>query len=258
MIEKTIESVNNKIIKHVKSLKTKKYREKNHQYVIDGLRIVNHSLKYESLLEYIIVTDTFRKTNSFLKLKFSQSCLVYIIADKLMDLLIETETPQGIIAVMNKSRTSVINGSVLILDRIQDPGNIGTLIRTADAAGFGSVIIVKGSTDPYSQKALRSSMGSIMTLNIIFSSDIKTEVINLQKKGYKVYSAALEGGVDFRKVNYDNEKVLIIGNEANGISEELLLISDKKVFISMIGAVESLNASIAGGILMFEMNKKML
>lgn len=258
MIEKIIESANNKIIKHVKSLKTKKYREKNYQYIIDGLRIVNHSLEYENLLEYIIVTDTFRKTNSFFELKFSESCLVYIIDDKLMDLLIETETPQGIIAVMNRTKTSTIKGSVLVLDRIQDPGNIGTLIRTADASGFESIIIVKGSTDPYSQKALRSSMGSIMTLNIIFSDDIKIEIVDLQKKGYKVYSAALEDGIDFKKINYEDKKVLIIGNEANGISEDLLLISDKKVFIPMIGAVESLNASIAGGILMFEMNKKML
>lgn len=258
MIEQVIESYNNKIAKHTKKLKSKKYRDKSGEYIIDGLRIVKHALELNNIVKYIIVSEEFRKTDHYFEISdLLEDIKVYIVHKNMMSEFSETESPQGIIAVIEKVEKNIKElGSVLILDRIQDPGNIGTLIRTADASGFETVIISKGSTDPYSQKALRSSMGSIMNLNLKFSEDLIEDIKSMQSDGYKIYSAALENGVDYKQINYNNKKSLIIGNEANGIDKEILELSDQSVFIPMHGKVESLNASIAGGILMFEMNYK--
>lgn len=255
MIEQIISSSNNSIIKHIKSLNIKKNREKYNQYIIDGLRIVKHAIENNENIECIIITKEFKKSDNYKELSLKQY-KKYIVDTKIMKILAETENPQGIIAIINKKEKTLDDlGDILILDRIQDPGNMGTLIRTADAAGFSTVIIVKGSTDPFSQKSLRSTMGSIMVLNILYSDDIVSDIMELKKKGYIVYSSALDNGINFRKINFNKSKILIVGNEANGISKSLLNISNKKIYIPMTGAVESLNASIAGAILMFEMNK---
>lgn len=257
MIEQIITSINNPIVKHVKQLITKKAREKNQQYIIDGLRIVKHALDNKEELDCVIITQEYKASEQFKSIMNQlKDIKVYVVDLNIMKHFVETENPQGIIGVVNRKDETVEDlGTILILDRIQDPGNIGTLIRTADAAGFNTVILVKGCTDPFSQKALRSSMGSVMTLNIVSSEDILADIKKLHEDGYKLYSAALENGKDFRSVSYENKKALVIGNEANGISNEILEISDEKIYIPMFGAVESLNASIAGGILMFEMNK---
>ncbi len=257
MIEQLIESPNNSIIKNLKALKTKKTREKQNQYIVDGFRIVKHALDNKEKVDFIVISSEFKKSQQYTEISaVLNNIKVYIVDIKLMKLFVETDSPQGIVAVINK-KTNVSDDlkSILILDRIQDPGNIGTLIRTADAAGFSTVVLVKGCTDAFSQKALRSSMGSIMNLNIITSNDILNDVSKLQEDDYKIYGAALEGGVSFRTIDFPIKKALIIGNEANGISKELLDVCDKKVYIPMIGEVESLNASIAGGVIMFEMNK---
>lgn len=256
MIDQIIKSTNNPIIKHVKQLKTKKTREKSNQYLVDGLRIVKHALEIKGCIEYLLVTAEYKDSIHFESIAQSlRDIKVYTIESKLMKVLVETESPQGIMAVVNKRDASNIDGAILILDRIQDPGNIGTLIRTADAAGFSTVMLAKGCTDPYGQKALRSSMGSIMNMNIVNSDNILHDVERLKSDGYFIYSAALENGESFRNVDYNEKKALVIGNEANGISDDMLNISNKRIYIPMIGDVESLNASIAGGILMFEMNK---
>nr|WP_255813407.1 RNA methyltransferase [Acidaminobacter sp. JC074] len=165
-----------------------------------------------------------------------------------MKTLVETETPQGILAIVKIEEVPLREGPVLFLDKIQDPGNLGTLIRTAEAAGFGGVILRKGCTDPYSQKSIRSSMGSIVSIPVLMGRDID----DLMKLDYKIYGAALEGGKPYRDFTYDVKTLLIIGNEGNGITDEVLDICHERIYIPMKGDVESLNASIAGGILMFE------
>lgn len=235
-----ITSKDNKTLKGFHKLKTKKGRDKSNTFLVDGLRIVKHGLDHDCV-EQIIVTDQFLENHP---MDFSD---LYIVDHSQMKLLSETETPQGIMAVIRKTSKKMSDGKLLLLDQIQDPGNMGTLIRTADAAGFAGVLIRKGSTDPYSQKALRSSMGSIISLPIKFVENLDGY------HDYKIYAATLRDAVSYKDIAYPSQSILVIGNEGNGVSDEILKVSDQNIYIPMQGDVESLNASIAGGILMFYM-----
>ena len=239
---KLITSKDNSFIKSVLKLKTKKGRQKTGEFILDGYRIVMHAIENNIELTAIIMTEEFSKAH---EVEFANKI---ITSESIMKTLVETESPQGIIAIAKIKELPIKNGPVLFLDQIQDPGNLGTLIRTAEAAGFGGVMLRKGCTDPYSQKSIRSSMGSIVSIPII--TGLETD--DLLKLDYKIYGAALEGGKPYKKVSYPSESVLIIGNEAGGIAKEVLDIVHERVYIPMKGDVESLNASIAGGILMFE------
>jgi len=246
---KEITSKQNAFLKQVFKLHTKKGRLTQGEYILDGLRIVNHAIKNQVAISCVFVTD-----NGLEQIKTSDySGVIYKVPDSIMKMIVETETPQGIAAIVKIVEPTLVIGKILFLDKIQDPGNLGTLIRTAEAAGFTSVLLSKGCTDPYSQKSLRSSMGSIMSIPVIINQELKN-LIEL-KESHKVYGAALEGGTPYQTLTYDDKSIMIIGNEGNGISKEVLDVVDERVFIPMYGEVESLNASIAGGILMFEMVK---
>lgn len=244
---KFIESRQNSTYKRLLKLKTKKGRTQAGQYIVDGLRIVNHAIEHKISIDCIVMSKTFSHQSDLIESDHA----TYVVSDDLFKELVETESPQGIMAVVYQSTLPLGSGKLLFLDGIQDPGNIGTLIRTAEAAGFTGVILRKGCTDPYSQKALRSSMGSVMSIPILLNQHIEI----LEKLKQPIFGAALEGGKSFRVYDYPENAILIIGNEGNGISEEVLKLCDERVYIPMIGDVESLNASIAGGILMFEMQK---
>ncbi|MCH4888654.1 RNA methyltransferase [Acidaminobacter sp. JC074] len=239
---KLITSKDNAFIKSVLKLKTKKGRLKANEFILDGYRIVKHALENDIAISSIIMTEDFYKSHD---LDFNN---IVVTSDAIMKTLVETETPQGILAIVKIEEVPLREGPVLFLDKIQDPGNLGTLIRTAEAAGFGGVILRKGCTDPYSQKSIRSSMGSIVSIPVLMGRDID----DLMKLDYKIYGAALEGGKPYRDFTYDVKTLLIIGNEGNGITDEVLDICHERIYIPMKGDVESLNASIAGGILMFE------
>lgn len=241
---KHLESRQNSIIKNFVKLQSKKGRLDQNKYIVDGLRIVKHALDVNAL-EAVIVTEKFYKSP---QMDFDFDT-IYTVTEALMKILSETDHPQGILGVVKHIEKPLGKGKILFLDAVQDPGNMGTLIRTADAAGFTGVLLRKGCTDPYNQKSLRSSMGSIMSMPIRVGVDKE----DLLLEGYTVFGAALEGGKGYKSYTYPEQAVLVIGNEGNGISKEILDLCHHKVYIPMLGDVESLNASIAGGILMFEM-----
>lgn len=243
-----IVSKDNPKLKMFLQLKTKKGRLKNKAYIIDGLRIVEHAILHHAIIKSIVVTQAFLSLHEDF-VKTLEAFNVYIIDEKMMLSIVETQSPQGIFAVIEPEEKPFTKGKLLFLDEIQDPGNLGTLIRTADAAGFKGVILKEGCTDPYSQKAIRSSMGSIMSIPIWEKQNVET----LNKLKVPVYGAALEGGLGYKDLSYPEEAILVIGNEAKGISKEVLECCHHKIYIPMAGHVESLNASIAGGILMFAM-----
>ena len=240
---KSITSKDNPLIKELQKLKSKKGRVKSGEFILDGYRIVKHAIESKVSISKIIVESSFLEHHTI-----EYDGEIVSVPMSLFKLLVETETPQGILAVVKMSEKTITEGPVLYLDHVQDPGNLGTLIRTADAAGFKGVMLSTGCTDPYSQKSLRSSMGSILSIPVIVNQSLE----DLVCLDYKLYGAALEGGEPYKNLSYEKNMVLIIGNEGNGISDSILEAVDKRVFIPMHGDVESLNASIAGGILMFE------
>ncbi len=174
--------------------------------------------------------------------------------------MVDTENTQGILAVLEYKERDLVNNInqddkfVLILDRIQDPGNMGTIIRTADSAGVDAVILLKGCVDIYNPKVIRSTMGSIFDMNIIHAT--QDDAVNfLKSNDFNIVSSYLQTDNYYHETTYDGKIALVIGNEANGINDELIAQSDKLVKIPIYGNAESLNAAISAAVLMYEIKK---
>ena len=172
----------------------------------------------------------------------------------LFDTITDVKTPQGIIAVVEKRNSSEVDYSqdiIIALDGVQDPGNLGTIIRTADSANLNQIIISKDSADPYNPKVVRSTMGAIFRVNVIEAEDLKEELKKAQENKFKIMITALDTKKSIYKADF-NKKIIVIGNEANGVSKEVQTMADEKVIIPMLGKTESLNASVAASIMIYE------
>ena len=255
-----ITSSQNQVIKEIKALKQKKYREEQNRFFIEGLRFVEEGLNEKADIAAIIQSNTFFESElgkKFNEKNSNPDFPVYIITDKLFLEICETENPQGISAVVGiKSYTieEIIKKGkfILILENIQDPGNLGTIIRTADASGVAGIIISKGCVDPYNAKVLRSTMGSIFHVSISCSEDIILTLKELKSMGYKIYATHLKAEQSYFEVDYNGNIAVVIGNEAKGVSETVTDFADFLVKIPMPGKAESLNAAVAAGLLMYE------
>ncbi len=255
-----ITSESNSMIKHVKSLAMKKSREKHRQFVIEGLRMVDEAIRHQVPLEYLLYTDHLLEINGGAELlqRLPQGLQVFNIPDKLLRLLTDTENPQGLVAVVKMQETCLHDLRLkedlflLVLDRLQDPGNMGTIIRTAEAAGVDGIILTKGSVDPFNSKNLRATMGAIFHIPIFQCNDNNEWLSFVKEKGIRVLASGLEGSVDYCSPSYAGNIAIVIGNEANGVSEELLNLADSVVKIPIFGRIESLNASVAAAILIYK------
>src|SRR5699024_5733851 len=163
----------------------------------------------------------------------------------------QTESPQGIIAVVEMKKPSSLSGShIMMIDAIQDPGNLGTIIRTADAAGYNAVVLGDGTVDIYNDKVIRATQGSIFHIPII-SANLRNCIDRLQINHFKVITSALKESVPYQSIDKPEKVALIVGNEGNGIDEAILSSADMNVHIPIYGDAESLNVSVAAGILMY-------
>lgn len=252
-----ITSSQNPLIKEIKSLKNRKYREEKQQFFIEGLRFVEEALKVKAEILRIFVSEEFYETKSSMLNSMIHPYEVIALPEKLFTEISDTETPQGILAVLkmksyNLEEIVKEDNLLLVLDTIQDPGNMGTLIRTADAAAFTGIVISRGCVDLYNPKVLRSTMGSLFHIPISFTGSTTEAVEMLKTKGVKVYAAHLKGTRNYFEMDMRSNIAFIIGNEAKGISDEAAAVADLLVRIPMPGRAESLNASVAGSLLMYE------
>ena len=162
-------------------------------------------------------------------------------------------TPQGILAVIKKKKSSQILGNVVFaLDNLQDPGNLGTIVRTLDCAGINSLFLSKGTVDLYNPKVIRSTMGAIFRVDCFEEVDLENKLLDLKEKGYKVVVTALDANIWHYDLDFKEKYVFIIGNEAKGVSKEIQNLADIKVKIPMLGRTESLNASVAASLIAYE------
>jgi TrmH family RNA methyltransferase len=263
-----IASAQNKTYKKFKSLTVKKYREKESLFLLEGQRYIDTAIKNNIQFDAILFDyETWHHTiDHETKQTYVKSSQVYVMSESLFKELSQTEQTQGIMGVLplpeKKSLIQIFEANeadnqhrnIIMLDRIQDPGNLGTIIRTADAAGISTILLVKGTVDAYNPKVVRSTAGSILYVNLV-EVDATTETVQLLKAyGYHIVVTALEGAKDYNDLsNYGEKNCLVIGNEANGVSEHLLQVSDARVRIPILGQAESLNASIAAGIMMYKL-----
>lgn len=252
-----ITSTSNKKIKElVAMVKKNSIGKKKNAYIIEGIRMFSE-LKAEEILE-VFVSESFENENkSLLKNIFPE---YETVSDRVFDSISDTKTPQGVLAVA-KRKEYTLEGilknagrplSLLILDGLQDPGNLGTLVRAGEGAGVSGIIMSENTVDIYNPKVIRSTMGSIFRVPFIYVKDLKEVIDKLNSKGISVYASSLEGAMEYDRPDYKKDIAFIIGNEAAGISKEILDITDKKIKIPMLGEVESLNAAVAGSILMYE------
>ncbi|EOU1739312.1 RNA methyltransferase [Clostridium perfringens] len=247
-----IESKNNNLFKEIKKLKEKKHRIKSNKYLIEGLRFVEEAIKSKVSIDSIIFTESFKEKNPDLFLKINENIKLIQMNEALLKQLCSTENPQGIVGVINMQNKELKSGELVVLvDKVQDPGNMGTIIRTAHAAGAAGIVMTKGTVDIYNDKTLRSTMGSIFYIPIV-EDDSLDFVKSLKKEGYKLVVSSLQGKNNFFEENLQGKVIIAVGNEGNGVSDEVYDIADIKVKIPMPGEAESLNVAVATSIMIYE------
>ncbi len=264
---KYISSKENPIWKRYLKLKQKKTRDREGLYLGEGQNLIEEALKENldpELVFFRAVEGTDEPETVFAglldRLEARKIPIIVLRAD-LFDLLADTETPAGVLSVLKKQSWTAKEffdrprrgyGNILVLDRIQDPGNLGTLIRTADAAGYEGVLILRGTGDVYSPKVVRSTAGSLLRMPFLTAEDPEEALAFLKKAGKQVFCSCPHNGQDYEDCPMKENIALVVGNEAAGAAEIFLQEADSLVKIPMMGAIESLNASVAAGILMFE------
>lgn len=255
-----ITSAQNPVIKEIKALGNKKFREDKALYFIEGIRFVEEAIKERAEVDKILVSERLEHNKGgkeILEKVQSEGYNTFLLPEKLFKEISDTESPQGILAVL-KNRQGSLNdilgekNNLLILESLQDPGNMGTIIRTADAAGITAIIVSKGCVDIYNPKVLRSTMGSIFRVPVHVSGDLIQTIGTVKSRGIKVYAAHLRGEVNYFDADLRENTAVIIGNEANGLSDAAADASNMLLKIPMSGRAESLNASVAASILMYE------
>lgn len=244
---KYIQSVQNPQFKKWKKLLTKKERDKSGTFIVEGFHLVEEALKANAVLEVILSENTEIPQ----RLDYGSTSIT-VVTEEMMRELSDTETPQGILAVCESRRKEqqLEGDQFLLIDAVQDPGNLGTMIRTADAAGIDGVIVGHGSVDLYNPKVIRSAQGSHFHLPII-RGDIRNWIETLSEKDIPVYGTSLENGHIYTETKTENSFALLVGNEGNGVNKELLEKTTKNLYIPIFGKSESLNVAVATGILLY-------
>lgn len=252
-----ITSKDNEIIKNIKKLNEKKYRDQMGQYIVEGIKLVKEAITEKAKIVKIVVCEDCENDANFeraIMYEIAKYDCIYV-SKKVFDSITNVNTPQGILAVIEKGigeeKISYQESLILVLDGIQDPGNLGTILRTLDSVNLKQVILSEKCADPYNPKVVRSTMGAIFRVNIIESKNIVETLKSIKKNKYKIMATSLETENSIYTVEY-NKKALVIGNEANGVSKEVLELADEKVKIPMLGKTESLNAAVATGVILYE------
>ncbi|MDN6161758.1 MAG: RNA methyltransferase [Atopostipes sp.] len=256
---KYIMSLNNPEVKEWRKLKKKKNRQKKGIYLIEGFHLIEEAMLYdrESLKRLILREDLVEESEVQAILRDINEAKLVVVTREIADGISATQSNQGIFAEMEISSKNIldtIKGPFLLLDAVQDPGNVGTMIRTADAAGFQAVVLGKGTVDLYNDKTLRSAQGSHFHLSI-YEMDLLEFIPDFQKQNYPVFATELsQEAQSYKEIKVEEPFSLIVGNEGAGIRDEIAELVDQNIYIPMKGHTESLNVAIAASILMFHLN----
>jgi TrmH family RNA methyltransferase len=252
---KRIESPQNALVKHWKKLvTTRKERDKSEEFLVEGFHLVEEALKHEGIVLTLMVREDIELPAHW----STENVHIVEINNAVAKEISETEHTQGVYAHCRQpqhAEEEVVNWKKLLLvDAVQDPGNIGTMIRTADAAGMDAVILGKGSADPYNPKTVRSAQGSHFNIPVV-KGDLFERVSQLKTAGIRVLGTGLQNAVNHFEVEPQAEFAVIVGNEGSGVDPGLLEIADETVKIPMYGKAESLNVAVATGILLYAYSK---
>lgn len=250
-----ISSATNEQIKKIIQLKEKsKARKIEGCFIVEGIKMLREVPREDLVKVYTSETFLARNKEELAGVDYQ------LVSDSVFKKISDTVTPQGILAIVKQKKYTIQDlldtmhegkNCFVVLDRIQDPGNLGTIIRTGEGAGINGVIMSSTTVDVYNPKVIRSTMGSIYRVPFVIVDDLPETVQKLKLAGVTTYAAHLKGGV-YNKEEFTDKTALLIGNEANGLSDEVSAKADKLIKIPMQGKVESLNAAIATAILMYQ------
>lgn len=247
-----ITSRDNKIFKTAMLLKTSKGRSEKGMFLIEGMRSVHDAIEKGAQISCVILKDG-------TKSDFNIDCPVYVFAPKLFNEIAETVTPQGVIALCRIKKSGIEEISkgekcaVIMCEALQDPGNIGTIIRTAHAADCGGVVLTKGCCDLYNPKIIRATMTGVFSVPVVQNVQSEQTIEYFRAQGYRIVAGALsENAIDFYSADLKGKTLIIIGNEGNGVKESTLALCDSVLKIPMKSDAESLNAAVAGAVMIYE------
>ncbi len=229
-------------------LKEKKGRDAQHAFLVEGPKMISEALDSVFPVRALLLREGYTPPFSL-----PPDIPVYSLPDAVFLSVCDTKTPQGISAVVGISAPELKNSMLLALDGIQDPGNMGTIIRTADAAGFGGIILSPDCVDVFSPKVVRATMGGIFRIGFRFPVSLPAELSAFRMNGYAVISSQLDGDPFYGRSPVSRPIILVIGNEGSGISEEVKSVATHRFRLPMAGSAESLNAAVAAGILMYDL-----
>jgi len=243
----TITSVKNPQIAALKALKNRTARQEMGAYLVEGVKMAQEAVSRPGLARHLYLTE------ATLPLFEGADCPMTLITDNVLAALCDTKTPQGVVCLVNLPEKAALGNRVIVMDGVQDPGNVGTILRTADAAGFTGALMSQACADPYSPKVLRATMGSVFRMPIQTVSDLPAALKELNAQGFATLSSQLDGEPFFERGSVGEKFALIIGNEGNGVSDEVKAAATHHLALPMRGGAESLNAAIAAGIMMYDL-----
>jgi TrmH family RNA methyltransferase len=251
-----VTSKDNPVFRDCRKLLHKKHRQKEKRFLTEGDNLCAEAVRSDMAQDLIFCEGT-RYAKHAEDWNFKAS---YIFSRELFQLISDTETSMGVLAVVRQKKISQkemerlesSDGNIVILDQLQDPGNIGTIIRTAEGAGYEAVVCVKGTADIYAPKTVRAAAGSILRLPLLFEDSADSAAELAHRLGKKIAVTDVHGEFPYYEAGLSEKTALVIGNEGNGVEQKFLDTADVRVTIPMRGGLESLNASIAAAILMYE------
>lgn len=235
-------SINNSKIKELKKLQNKKYRDETNMFLVETKHLVKEAYDSGYLDELLVLEGS----------TFSLDVKTNYISENVLKYLSLMPSPSEVIGICKKIEEKLNGNKILILDDIQDPGNLGTIIRSSVAFGVSTIVLSKGCADVYSDKVIRASQGMIFKVNII-RSDIKEVVNKLKAEDYKILGTKVDGGKEIKSVSKSEKFAIIMGNEGNGVSKEVLDLCDEYIYIPMNRNCESLNVGVATSIILYEL-----
>lgn len=254
-----ITSTSNQQMKALSALlKKSKERKEKGVFVVEGTKMVAEAPK--AWLQSVYVSESYEKNPE--NKKVTQELTYEVVADAVFKSVSDTQTPQGILAVVRMPRYTLeelLDGDrthLLILESIQDPGNLGTMVRTGEGAGITGVIMNKTTVDLFNPKTIRSTMGSIYRVPFYVAENLEETLDSLKEQGVALYAAHLKGEHSYDEEDYTGACGFLIGNEGNGLSDTIANLADTYIKIPMEGQVESLNAAISASLLMYEANRQ--
>lgn len=248
-----ITSKSNELIKHINSLHLKKNRDESGEFVVEGIKMVKEAIDSDFEISEIIICEEIFKEEIDTK-----GNNIEYVSESVFKFISDTTSPQGILAVLKKKNEflSISEDVIFALDGVQDPGNLGTIIRTLDCAGINTLLLSTECADSYNSKVIRSTMGAIFRVNIFDGLDLYTKLKELKSQEYNIIVTALDADYNLFDYGFEGKNIVVIGNESKGVSKEIQELANVKIKIPMVGKTESLNAGVAASLTAYEALRK--